>query len=390
MRNITLSIIAIFMLSSMPAKSQSNLDINVGIGTSYGLNESIPSERVFGFVAGAGLIWNNGIMRGLSPELNFAYYTNGTADDATFSEYSTTYIAPELRLRYEIALPNPYWEPYVYTGIGVTMFTVDEVPENKTPEAETEGTLPHIPVGAGITYWLNNDLGLDANISYNYGTTDDYNPVHDDLIDANWNVRVGVQYTIADFALDSDGDGLSDEEEARLGTDPNNPDTDGDGLLDGEEVYEYETDPTKADTDGGGIPDGVEVRNGADPLDYADDIVSVPVGSNIIVRNLEFETGKAQISDRSERILNGLLKAMRAAPQKEFLIIGHTDDVGERDNNMILSRDRAEAVKNWLIGQGIDAGRLETEGKGPDQPLVPNTDAESRQTNRRVEFQRTK
>jgi len=48
---------------------------------------------------------------------------------------------------------------------------------------------------------------------------------------------------------DSDGDGLSDEDEAKLGTDPNNPDTEGDGLFDGEEVKEYKTDPLDKDTD---------------------------------------------------------------------------------------------------------------------------------------------
>lgn len=66
--------------------------------------------------------------------------------------------------------------------------------------------------------------------------------------------------------LDSDGDGVSDEEEIRLGTDPFKPDTDGDELLDGEEVYVYGTDPLNPDTDGDGYPDGLEVRSGYNPL----------------------------------------------------------------------------------------------------------------------------
>ncbi|MCB8942626.1 MAG: protein kinase [Ardenticatenaceae bacterium] len=65
---------------------------------------------------------------------------------------------------------------------------------------------------------------------------------------------------------DSDGDGLLDGQEALdLGTNPTNRDTDGDFLSDGEEVNLYGTDPTKADTDGDGIPDGVEVTTGSDP-----------------------------------------------------------------------------------------------------------------------------
>ena len=73
---------------------------------------------------------------------------------------------------------------------------------------------------------------------------------------------------------DSDGDGLTDAEEAVLGTDPANPDSDDDGLSDGEEVNTYLTDPLLADTDGGGVADGAEVAAGTDPLNPADDDVN--------------------------------------------------------------------------------------------------------------------
>jgi hypothetical protein len=64
---------------------------------------------------------------------------------------------------------------------------------------------------------------------------------------------------------DTDRDGLSDEEEKKLGTDFNKADTDGDGLSDYEEVNVYKTDPLKADTDGDGHADGAEVSSGYDP-----------------------------------------------------------------------------------------------------------------------------
>jgi len=74
--------------------------------------------------------------------------------------------------------------------------------------------------------------------------------------------------------IDSDGDGLTDDIEALLGTDPLNPDTDGDGLLDGQEVVNHngkvdigEMNPLKQDIDGDGFNDGYEVRMGSDPLD---------------------------------------------------------------------------------------------------------------------------
>jgi len=80
----------------------------------------------------------------------------------------------------------------------------------------------------------------------------------------------GLFSNAVDFALDSDRDGLSDAEEAVLGTDPNDPDSDDDGLPDGEEVHVRGTDPLNSDTDGDGLEDGVEILNGLDPLDPAD------------------------------------------------------------------------------------------------------------------------
>lgn len=86
---------------------------------------------------------------------------------------------------------------------------------------------------------------------------------------------------------DDDNDGLSDDQEADLGTDPLDPDTDGDGLLDGEEVATYGTDPLDSDTDGDDLLDGAEVNeHGTDPLDpdtdydYYSDGTEVDCGSD--------------------------------------------------------------------------------------------------------------
>ena len=67
--------------------------------------------------------------------------------------------------------------------------------------------------------------------------------------------------------IDSDNDGLSDAEEADIGTDPNNADTDGDGISDGDEVIHYGTDPLNQDSDGDGISDAAELAGNSDPLD---------------------------------------------------------------------------------------------------------------------------
>ena len=77
-----------------------------------------------------------------------------------------------------------------------------------------------------------------------------------------------------DFGADPDADGLLNEDELAAGTDRLNPDTDGDALSDGREVYEAGSDPLNPDSDNGGAPDGLEVaKHGSNPLDPSDDYV---------------------------------------------------------------------------------------------------------------------
>lgn len=66
--------------------------------------------------------------------------------------------------------------------------------------------------------------------------------------------------------VDEDFDGLSNDEEARVGTDPKLADTDSDGLIDTYEVQKFKTNPRQADTDGDGLTDGQEVRQSLNPL----------------------------------------------------------------------------------------------------------------------------
>ncbi len=89
-----------------------------------------------------------------------------------------------------------------------------------------------------------------------------------DGIPDDWKVAHGLDPNDPYLAMeDPDSDGLTNLEEYQNGTDPHNPDTDGDGLSDGDEVHVYHTNPLLWDTDGDGISDGVEVQTGSDPLD---------------------------------------------------------------------------------------------------------------------------
>ena len=104
--------------------------------------------------------------------------------------------------------------------------------------------------------------------------------------------------------VDTDGDGLTDAEEAELGTDPNNADTDGDGLTDGEEVNEYNTDPLNEDTDGDGLLDGGEVHSHqTDPLNEDTDGDGLSDGAEINTHRtnpLEADTDGDGLDDGAE------------------------------------------------------------------------------------------
>ncbi len=393
MKKIITLFLASFLLLSWADDTfaqDKRIAVGIGGGISRGINEGRQEDRTFGPLFGAYVLYINGLGDYLTPEFAFTYLGNGTDRTDGFSQYETTQIIPELRVRYSFFDPGTTFNPYLALGIGANIFSVSELPTNRDPESSDNGFAMSIPILAGFTYDLSNSWGLDFNFGLGLSTTDDFNPVYDDWADGNWNGRLGIHYTVAVIKRDSDGDGLTDEYEKEIGTNPNNPDTDDDGLLDGEEVNKYKTDPLDPDTDGGGIIDGIEVNNGADPLDADDDILSIPVGGKLILRNIEFATSKADITNKSERILGFVLKALQSRPEMELKIVGHTDNSGSRDFNMQLSKDRAAAVKTWLVKKGIDGTRLTTDGKGPDEPIVPNNSPENMQKNRRVEFFRAK
>jgi OOP family OmpA-OmpF porin len=73
-------------------------------------------------------------------------------------------------------------------------------------------------------------------------------------------------------------------------------------------------------------------------------------------------------------------------PDARVAIEGHTDAQGDEASNLALSESRAEAVRDYLVSQGIAADRLETAGFGESRPIASNDTAEGRAENRRIEF----
>ncbi len=106
----------------------------------------------------------------------------------------------------------------------------------------------------------------------------------------------------------------------------------------------------------------------------------------IITHGILFDTGKATLKPESLPTLKMILALLNDDPELKFSIEGHTDSQGNKGINQPLSERRAEAVKSWLEGKGIESSRLKSDGFGDSKPIDSNKSSEGRANNRRVEF----
>ncbi|MCA9653460.1 MAG: OmpA family protein [Myxococcales bacterium] len=206
-------------------------------------------------------------------------------------------------------------------------------------------------------------------------------------------------------ARDADGDGFLDAEDAcadEAGTAPDGcpvPDSDGDGFLDPDDacIDEAGEEPDGCpirDEDGDGLlapqdqcPQEPETVNGFDDDDGCPDELPEEVKKYTgVIEGIFFDTGRSSIRDESFPTLDAAVKVLADYPSLRVEISGHTDDRGKRDKNLGLSQDRADAVKQYMVDKGIDAGRITTRGAGPDEPIGDNKTKAGRQQNRRIEF----
>ena len=99
-----------------------------------------------------------------------------------------------------------------------------------------------------------------------------------------------------------------------------------------------------------------------------------------------FESGKSVLLPNDYPELGKLIQFLEKLSEYKLLITGHTDSQGDSELNMILSLDRANALKNYLMDKGINEDLIAIEGKGDEFPLASNETEEGRKRNRRVEI----
>ena len=204
----------------------------------------------------------------------------------------------------------------------------------------------------------------------------------------------------APASKDSDGDGVPDDKDrcpgtpdgARVDAQGCELDSDGDGVVDRLDRCPNTPDGARVDAQGCELD-----SNGDGVVDRLDQCPNTPRGdkvdargctlaSTIQLKGVNFDNDTAAIRADARAILDEAVATLKRYPHIHVEVAGHTDSQADDAYNQALSQRRAQAVVDYFMQQGIEAGRLTAKGYGEAQPIADNATAEGRASNRRVEL----
>ena len=116
------------------------------------------------------------------------------------------------------------------------------------------------------------------------------------------------------------------------------------------------------------------------------ELEKIETNKSFIIDNIYFEFGKADLKKESINVLDSLIEILKKNPHYHLEVRGHTDAIGDDDDNMVLSTKRTETVVDYMIKQGISPLRLDSKGYGETNPIASNETEQGRAKNRRTEF----
>ena len=193
----------------------------------------------------------------------------------------------------------------------------------------------------------------------------------------------GVQVDANGCPLDSDGDGVPDYKDKCPDT-PKGVKVDADGC----EIKPPEAAPVapaETDSDGDGVPDSMDKCPDTPPGTKVDH-TGCPLAEKSELKGVWFAFDSSRITPDSAKVLDDVARTFKRYPSLVAELAGHTCNIGTRQYNQGLSERRANAVRDYLIGQGVDPGQLVAKGYGELRPVASNATREGRETNRRTEI----
>jgi outer membrane protein OmpA-like peptidoglycan-associated protein len=306
----------------------------------------------------------------------------GYAELGAPGAYSAATGMADLRLLFTpFSLPN--LNPYLSGGIGVS----------KTLDRSGTEYLGMIPFGVGMQTGISPGIILSINGGYNLSVSDqmdgrvrsstDLNSLTNGKQDGFYGFSAGVAFTIGNGYNTSRDREFSeaeaqrvklqaDAEAARVKRQADAEAREVKSLADAEARQVIELADAEALR-----PSGVNSR---------DTVFVFLKGSTIIMRGVNFEFDKSTLTMDSEQILWRAYSALLANGNVEVVITGYTDNVGTPEYNEVLSLERAQTVKNWLVEKGIASNRMRTVGRGENEIIASNETDAGRAENRRIEF----
>jgi OmpA-OmpF porin, OOP family len=317
---------------------------------------------------------------------------------------STDDIAPLWAFRGHVIAQLPWWSvtPFVLVGAGAMGVSSHPLILGKDVD-------PSVHWGGGLKVYIHRYVGLRVEgrqvLAAKQATQRSFTSHSEFLAGFVFTLNRAKPRQAPPPNPDRDGDGFLNERDSCPDVPGVSPDgcpprdTDKDGFVDTEDACPYEAgvEPDGCpirDRDGDGIPDHLdkcpdqaETDNGFEDEDGCPDEIPEEVREfSGIIQGIEFELNSAAIRDSSKPTLDRAIKVLDEYPDIRIEIVGHTDNQGTDEHNLELSKNRAEAVKQYLVDGGVDESRLTTRGAGRSEPVASNDTDEGRAKNRRTEF----
>ncbi len=218
------------------------------------------------------------------------------------------------------------------------------------------------------------------------------------------NTPPGTKVNAQGCEIDTDGDGVVDSKDKcpmtqagrKVNADGCELDSDGDGVVDGQDRcpdtpkgHKVSANGCEIDTDGDGIVDAVDkcptvFAKTADGCPAP--VVQEAAPMKLVLEGVNFANDQAVLTTEAMAILDQAAETLKKWGDVKVEVAGHTDSSSGDDYNLALSQRRADVVRSYLVGKGVDGARLSAKGYGETTPVATNETAEGRAKNRRVEL----